>query len=460
MNNTSKRLWKSGWACAMAVVLVDFSGCGRPPAGSAHANGPAREIVARAFQSPISFSSHTYNALSAASDGRIYYVLSSNRLDTGGQMYAYDPRTDKIARLGDLTEAVGEKGLKAVPQGKSHVPFWEFQGKLYFATHAGYYIIRDGREVMAELPSPGYTPYPGGHFVAFDMASGKFSELAKGPAGQGILTMAMDSRRGRLYGITWPNGYFLRYDLASRELKNLGAISSDGEAGSGTTYRALCRAMVADPGDGSVYLTTSDGRILRYRFDRDALETVSGDDLKKDYFGTYDPATPGHMGYNWRQAVWYAPEKAIYAVHGNSGYLFRFDPSRSQVDVLDRITSEPSKRSGMFDKFYYGYLGLALGPDGRTLYYLTGGPMIVDGRRVISRSVARLGAKGEEDLHLVTYEIPTGIYRDHGAVFYPDGGRPSYVNSIAVGGDGSVYALANMTSQGKERTDLIRIRIE
>ena len=55
------------------------------------------------------------------------------------------------------------------------------------------------------------------------------------------------------------------------------------------------------------------------------------------------------MGYNWRQTFWYAPEKAIYGVHGNSGYLFRYLPASGQVEVLDRITSEDSKRSGMFE---------------------------------------------------------------------------------------------------------------
>ncbi len=34
--------------------------------------------------------------------------------------------------------------------------------------------------------------------------------------------------------------------------------------------------------------------------------------------------------------------------------------------------TEPSRRSGMYDEFSYGYLGFTLGPDGHTLYYLTG----------------------------------------------------------------------------------------
>ena len=66
-------------------------------------------------------------------------------------------------------------------------------------------------------------------------------------------------------------------------------------------------------------------------------------------------------------------------------------------------------------------------------------------------------SKGIEDLHLVTYDIPTGKYIDHGAIFFADGQRPSYVNSIAVGKDGTVYALSRITENGKTRTDLMSI---
>jgi hypothetical protein len=149
----------------------------------------------------------------------------------------------------------------------------------------------------------------------------------------------------------------------------------------------------------------------------------------------------------------------IYGVHGNSGYLFRFDPAKTRIEVLDRITSDVSKRSGMFDQFSYGYLGYALGPDGRTIYYLTGGPIYQDGRRVAGKTSTAMGeAKGLENLHLITYDIPTLTYRDHGAIFYENGQRPLYVNSIAVGHDGSVYFLARITEAGKTRTDLVSVK--
>ena len=158
------------------------------------------------------------------------------------------------------------------------------------------------------------------------------------------------------------------------------------------------------------------------------------------------------MGYNWRQAVWYPAEKMIYGVHGNSGYLFRFDPRAARVEVLDRITSEPSQRSGMYDKFRYGYLGFTLGPDQRTLYYLTGGPIPAG-----EKPPAAQASGPAENLHLVTYDIPTARCVDHGPIFFADGQRPAGVHSIAVGQDGTVYALSRVNRNGRIARDLIRI---
>ncbi len=405
-------------------------------------------LSAESFDSGFAQAHATFNGMLAASDGKIYYVLCAESIDTGAQMYSYDPATHRIQHIADLTEAAGEKGMRAIPQGKSHVNFVEWQGKLYFSTHVGYYTIVNGRETMG-VPPAGYKPYPGGHFMVYDMATGKIQKLASSQPGQGIIDFGMDGRRGRLYGLTWPSGYFLRYDMATKDLKNLGAISKEGEAGEGPNYRILCRSLAVDPEDGSVYFTTADGEIKRYRPDRDAVEVVSGANMRKDYFGSFSLDTKPSMGYNWRQTFWYAPEKMIYGLHGGSGYLFRFDPKAPKVELIERLASEPSRRSGMYDSFAYGYLSFALAQDGRTVYYLTTGP--VQGQPQ---------GRGREDLRLVTYDIPSAKYQDHGAVFLPDGQRPSGVQSIAVARDGSVYSLATFTRNGRRTADLIHIQLK
>jgi hypothetical protein len=456
MNIPSKR--KVCVFLSFVTLLAAGAFCEAQPASGSEDASPSGRLIARTYNSGFELAHDTYNGMGAGSDGKIYYVLSSESYEVGAQMYCYDPVTDKIRHLGDLTEACGEKGLKTIVQGKSHVNFVESNGKLYFATHVGYYSIIDGMEKIG-VPPAGYKPYPGGHFVAYDMATGKFDDIAKAPHGEGILSMTMDTRRSRLYGLTWPTGYFIRYDLAKKELKDLGPTSRQGENGKGDEYRTLCRSLVVNCDDGSVYFTTGDGVILRYRYDTDSIEAVEGEDMRKDYFGLYDPTSPGHMGYNWRQTVWCEQEKAVYGVHGNSGYLFRFDPRIPRVEVVDRITSLPSKRSGMFDQFSYGYLGFALGPDGHTLHYLTGGPVYVEGKRVTGKAKTAMGeSKGIENLHLITYNVRAGKYTDRGPIFFENGDRPAYVNSIAIGKDGTVYTLSRITEAGRTRTDLISIR--
>lgn len=399
-----------------------------------------KRLIARTYNSGFERAHDTFNGMGVAGDGKIYYVLTSTAYDVGAKMFCYDPAADKITPCGDLTEACGEKDLKAIVQGKSHVTFVESGSKLYFASHLGYYSTLGGKE-KAGTPPEGFKPYPGGHFLAYDMKSRTFEDLAKAPRGEGIISMAMDTRRGRLYGLTWPTGNFIRYDLAAKEFKNLGPTSQLGESGDGKQFRVICRSLVVNPGDGSCYFTVSDGDIFRYRYDRDAIEKVEGDDMRKDYFGLYDPTVPGHMGYNWRQAFWYEPEKAVYGIQGNSGYLFRFIPGGPgaaggpRVEVLERLTSLPSKRKGMNDRFNYGYLGFALGPDGRTIHYLTGSPV-----------------------HFVTYDIPTGKYGDQGAIFFENGDRPAGVQSLAIGKDGTIYSLARIREAGKTRTDLFSVK--
>jgi hypothetical protein len=416
---------------------------------------PDARIIATVYNSGFEHAHDTYNGISSASDGKIYYVLCSQLMDIAGQMYSFDPASGSIEHLGDLTEICGEKGMKVVAQGKSHVNFVESMGKLYFATHLGYYSIIDGMEKTG-VPTGDYKPYRGGHLLSYDLKTKTFEDLGIGPHNEGIITMNMDSTRRIIYGLSWPTGYLFRYDVEKKEMKDLGPVTGKGEDGIGKDFRVVCRSIAIDPDDGSVYFTNAEGDIKYLRHGSDEVETLEGEDMRKDYFGTYEIFTSGSMAYNWRQVFWYPQEKKIYGVHGNSGYLFRLDPSVPRMEVLERLTSIPSKLTGMGDQFSYGYLGFKLGPDGRTIYYLTGGPIYIDGKRVKGASSTAKGeAKGLEDLHLVTYDIPTGKYLDHGAVFYPDGQRPLYVNSIAIGNDGTVYTLARITENGKTRTDLI-----
>lgn len=416
-------------------------------------------LIAKTYNSGFAQAHDTYNALTAASDGKIYYVLSSDLIEVGGKMYVYDPGTDSTEFIADLTEACGESNDKQIPQGKSHTRFYERNGKLYFSTHVGYYELIDGMDRLPVNPPQGYKLYPGGHILSYDLRTKDIEDLAILPNGEGMVSMTMDCDRGHIYGISWPKGHFIHYDLDKNILYNRGQISENGEGGEpGSDFRSLCRSLFINPHNGTVYFSTSEGDVFSYSPEAGEIVNLENFNLKLDYFGKYDPTRPGSMGYNWRKIFWYMPADIAYGVHGNSGYLFRFDPRKPAIEIVRRITSELSHKSGMFDQFSYGYLGFQLAPDGHTIYYLTGGPIYIGNKRVSGLSeIAKGGAKGLENLHLVTYNIPEDKYIDHGPIFYADGERPLYVNSIAIGSDGSVYTLARITENGNTRTDLIKI---
>ena len=422
---------------------------------------PNSPLIARCFDSGFPDAHDTYNAMSMASDGRLYYVLSSDKLDVGGQMFRFNPSSEEIKHLGDLNVICGQSDKKCIAQGKSHVLFYEYQQKLYFATHVGYYQLIDGMDRLPEQAPDGFELYPGGHILSYDLSNETFEDLSMIPDGEGVVSMCMDTQRGNMFGITWPTGQFFTYQVKDKKLTLLGKISGNGEAGTpGEDFRSLCRSLVVDEDTGYCYWTTIEGDIFYVDPMELKIHRLSNAHLRLDYFGKYEPSLPGTMGYHWRQIFWYAPEQVAYGVHGNSGYLFKFDPKAQTVEIVDRITSLPSKKSGFFDQFSYGYLGFTLGPDGKTIYYLTGGPIFENGKRIEGeKSIAKGAAKGLENLHLITYEIPTNTYQDHGPIFYENGERPLYVNSISVDAAKNVYTLARVNRNGKIITDLIKINL-
>ncbi|HTH53414.1 MAG TPA: hypothetical protein VL495_05660 [Edaphobacter sp.] len=395
-----------------------------------------------------------WNGVSVADDGTVYYVLSSPVYNVPAHMYSLDPKTKEIKDISSLNDAVGQTG-KFVVQGKSHVSFVQDGDKLYFSTHLGYYNHVEGVEVNAPAPE-GYAKYPGGHFVSYDIKTGKFEDLGIAPGGDGIIAFAMDTQRKRMYGITWPRGEFLRYDLKTKKLKDLGTEFHGGEEGKlGDTYRSICRRIVIDPRDGSAYFTTGEGNIYRYDYAEDSISQVEGVSLKKDYFGQQDPTQHG-MAYNWRAAVWDSQRNVIYGVNGRTGYLFRFDPQAKTVEVLDRLTSLPSRKSGMYDKFNYGYLGLVLGADGRTLYYLTGSPLPAGMKTKNSAKAST--SNGAEGCHLITYDVTTGRYTDHGLIVLEDGSPATAAQSLAVAPDGTVYTMVYVPRNGRRIIELISFK--
>jgi hypothetical protein len=377
--------------------------------------------------------------LTIASDGLVYYTLSCHNIDVNARVYRYDPFRDEVKLICDMGEAAGEAGLKALPQGKSHSPFFERDGWLYFASHYGYFATTNKREQPAPVPE-GYRPYPGGHLMRLNMRTCAVEDLAKAPPEEGILTFNMDALRGRLYCLTWPKGIFLVYNLDTGTMRNLGPVSRGGEVGIGDQYFCLVRSFAIDPRDGNVYFTNADGEVLCYTLESDSVASFEGVRLNRDIFGFWDPHRPGHQGYSWRDILWHEESQSFFGVHPKSGWLFRFDPPARSLELIERIAADELRRSGRFEPFRYGYLTLQLGPDRETLYYLTStyGAVESDGHDL------------NQAIHLVTYNLRTGHYSDHGVLQLEDGVYPRMAQCHAVHKNGRGYTCPWIAKPNRE----------
>jgi hypothetical protein len=275
-------------------------------------------------------------------------------------------------------------------------------------------------------------PYPGGCFAAYDPASEAFTCLARAPHGDGIITMSADLPRGCLYGLTWPAGRLLRYDIAEARLSELGNACGAGEAGSlaDGTYQPVCRSLAVDPGTGGVYWSNAAGDILAREPGDARIHTLMPGAL--DALAGSRRRVHPHWGAMWRHVLWRAADGAFYGVLGTvDPILFRFDARGRAVEPVavlsvDRRAGLPRQRRAV-----WATLALAASADGETLFYLAmpGAPLTPDRRRLRAA------------VHCLTYHVPTGMLEDHGRLRTADGRWIAKAESLEVLDD-TLYTVA------------------
>ena len=409
-----------------------------------------KKLTLKLFDSNYALSDSNFNSLSLI-DNYIYYTLCTHDINGPGRVYRLDTETEIPELIGDLADICGEGESKRIPQGKSHTPFYKYDGKIWFATHCSFYGGSvDGKENPAPPPE-GYLPYSGGRIVTIDKDKNT-TVVAKAPDGEGIITMSMDTDRGIAYCLTWPSGLLLIYDAAANTFKNCGKVALDGEIGVGERYSCLCRTIAIEPTTGTAYFTLSNGEI--YETDKDGnVKLVPWCNLKRDIFGQFDPTVGGHQGYNWRYLSYSKKYRKFFGVHGKSGWLFTFDPVNQTFEILDRIASRYCKQTGAYEEFRYGYMTLTASPvDEDLLHYISG----------YSDPETKLPV-----LTAISYHIATGTYVEHGRLCLPNGACLANIQTLAVTASGDWYVCpwcrtdeTNHKGEPKAHVDLAKFRIQ
>ncbi|MCE5249563.1 hypothetical protein LLG96_05005 [bacterium] len=414
----------------IGMMLAGMSGIVRT--GQAESQQQTREpsviyrdgpVIGKMIDAGFLYGETNYHAIQQASDGNVYYAIGSQRPNSNACMFRYDPRTGKADTIGNVNDILGEDRTKVFSQSKIHCDLYEKDGKLYFGTQGGVY------------QGGNLGPYPGGHFMSYDLKMGAFHDYGIGEPGEGMVTMSMDTARGRMYTVTWPGLKFICYDISTGTIRSFGKSVATPDITDSLSAPGP-RSLGVDPRDGNVYWHNMDDTIACYDYTKNTVSTI-----EKPRFDLpiLQVRKPGLDRVYWRSIRWSDAYQRFYGVDTHTEYLFSFEPHSGELEIIDRIASAPVRKSG-------GRAGASmafeLSRDGKTVYYIAGAPAVMPGTKIRT-----------SELHLVTYEISLRRYVDHGPIELDDGRKPNYCQGLDVGTDGNLYIVCTIpfTDLGSEK---------
>ena len=394
-------------------------------------------IKADLFQPDFPVGDSNYHSLTSASDGKLHFVINTHNTRYGCRYYIFDPKTETVVLAGKLDEILGEPAASHVPQGKVHVPLFEDQGKMWFATHTAFY-----HGDLPEVDSGDRKPYRGGHFMNYDLQTGQFMDLGCPVPGEGIITLAMDKQKAMLYGLTWPSGILVTYDIAKKQMQNWGAVQGRGEwgqrpakaSGEPEGWDRICRTLGVDP-VGGVYGSTMSGRIWKYDpAQYNPVRFLEGLDLARlPVAQSTQDTVQGNAENNWRVVEWNPATNSFWGILWDTTALFEFIPEKNYLRSLGELRVDAYR--DMPRNPESSQLGFMIGPQ-NTLFYLANGPAVeMENRPAVQSS-----------LYLLTYDIAQKRVVNHGPILARESDkdlrRVFFSESIAIGRDDHVYTVA------------------
>jgi hypothetical protein len=220
--------------------------------------------------------------------------------------------------------------------------------------------------------------YEGGHLFSFDPSTGKSEDLGIIARGQGINCIAIDSMRGKLYGVTYPAGHLFSYDFKSGSTNDFGEIMKPWRVKDlgRVSWRGVPKVLMIDDA-GTVYYSTyyhKEISLAKQELMKGGSSTYSafsGDLIYRLAYGDEHPVftgvtVPTQKGMDSDPLYENGIASAIRARDGgfwcgtiNDGFLFKFHPSTSTVINKGKAFQ------------YWNLKSLAYGGDGK-LYMLGG----------------------------------------------------------------------------------------
>jgi hypothetical protein len=361
-----------------------------------------------------------WSGIHVGSNDRVYIGLSTH--GDAATFYEFDPVTEKMRLLANLTEVAKERGRGVWTTGKIHVQMQELDGWIYFGA-----LCEDNGP-----PAVDFSSYQGIHWYRCEMATGRVEQLGLITRYWGLLGQAMDKQRRLIFGLA-EDGRLYRYHLRDDWTEELGRVDD----------WDICRTIFADD-EGNVYGSWSGGNIWKYEAASGRIRDL--DFLKLPVINqSRTMANPmiDRRG-QWRFIEWDAVDQVAYGIVGGSNQLFRFEVKAGRegsITLLAEMCAPPFRGGDPF-KIPPATLAMALSPRDRVIHYLPvlEGDFDYGAVQLDPHLSDGLSPGGAPSLSfLVTYDLKTGQRRDVGLLQTADGRKAYGMGGARVDSQGRLW---------------------
>ncbi|MFB3826585.1 MAG: hypothetical protein ACE15B_07435 [Bryobacteraceae bacterium] len=350
-----------------------------------------------------------WSALYIASDGKIYVGLCTHA--DAANVYQFDPKTETMRHLANLTELNEERGHGIWTNGKIHVQMQELDGWVYFGS-----LSEDNGPPAIDASS-----YKGPRWFRVNMKTGAVEKRGLINSFWGLLGQTMDPKRRLIYGLA-EDGHLYKYYIDKDWTEDLGRVDS----------WDVCRTIFSDE-LGNVYGSYPSGRIWKYDAARDRI--FDFEHIRLPIINqSRTMANPMlDRKVQWRIIEWDPVERAAYGIIGGSNLLFRYDPHKGPEGTVTPLVSmaAPGVRAGDPMNLPYATLAMAISQKERKVYYVT----VVAGDFDYG-SIAKdvMGSS-----FLVTYDLKSGRREDVGVLRTTSGRTTSGMGGAKIDADGRLW---------------------
>ncbi len=262
-----------------------------------------------------------WSALYGAKSGKIYIGLCTHA--EAAHFYEFDPQTQIMRHIVDLTELHGERGEGINTNGKIHVRMGEdADGNIYFGGL--------NEDTGPECIDP--ASYLGAFWYRYNPKADKVEVLGKISRHFGLLGMVMEPKYMRLYGLA-EDGHLYMHDIEGKFTRDLGKVDD----------WDICRTIFADE-QGNVYGSFPVAQIWKYDPVKD--EVIDLPNIRLQYDNRVLPRTMSKPMIDrkviWRVIEWDPHEKVAYGIVGGNSMLFRYDVSKGEegrIEYLKTMTA-------------------------------------------------------------------------------------------------------------------------